>query len=107
MNGMRIMRGDQYHIDFDIRDEDGKVRPADVAEIEFVIDSIIKHYPDDADYDSEDGVYQVYLTQEETFSLRSKVVPCQLRIKFAGSADIVGVRLGCIEIVDSFSKAVL
>lgn len=103
----RIMRGDQYPLCFDIRDENGILRPESISEIEFVIDKLVKKYPDEADYDEEERVYRVFLTQEDTFSIHGRMVPCQVRIKFKGSSDVIGVRLGSVEMQDSLSKAVL
>lgn len=92
---MEMMRGNTYRVAVRVRDCAGRVVGGDgVAEVQFVLGGAEKFYRADgsgeAEWDAENGVYLVELSEEETFAMKG-VVKWQVRVKFDGG-EIKGSR---------------
>lgn len=104
---LKIMQGDQYAIVF-TGTQDGKPLDLSAVElIEFIVGGLRKVYPDEVTTD-EDGNFLFPLTQKETFAFKSAVQSIQVRVKFAGTDEVViGTSAESIRVRDAISKVVL
>lgn len=102
-----MMQGDQYIIPFELKSADGEKITADIVkEVEVFVGCIRKTLTDGGvSYDRDGGVFNIHITQKETFLL-SGDVEIQARCLFA-SGDVVGVSLGTVVLEKSASKVVL
>lgn len=102
-----MMQGDSYRVEFELLHEDKTpIPPAELAEIEVCIGGIRKLLSaGDIDFDENEGEYYVRLTQQETFRFRGDV-HVQARPRFL-SGDVIGLKLGTINVEESDSKVVL
>lgn len=76
-----------------------------VAEIEFAIGNLIKSYPGEVTYDTEQECFVFPLTQQETFAMENRV-EAQARVKLS-SGEVIGTRIGSIDIQKSITRTVL
>ena len=62
-----VKQGDAYALPVEIRANDEVLRVAEVETVEFYIGGLRKVYPGDVVYSEESGVFELPLTQQETF----------------------------------------
>ena len=104
-NAVTIMQGDQYGLTFYITDdEDAAIPPGTIDDIEIVFGQLTKRLSTGELY-FEGGRCIFPLTQDETFIVNYPQ-ETQVRVKFV-NGDVVGTRLGKINITESRSKEVL
>ena len=101
-----MMQGDEYYIPLSIEVEDTIVSPNTFDDLEFSFGKIRKTLKDgQIEYSEETGDFNIYLTQEETFTLK-KSEKMQIRCKFK-NGEVVGVDIGSYKVIQSTSKVVL
>lgn len=106
MQTVKMMAGDAFSLPIEIKTKSG-IAGADAFEsIEVCIGCLSKTTTDgEVTFDAENGVYNVALSQEETFRIRGKNL-VQVRVKFA-NGDVLGKEVGYLVIEGSLSKVVL
>lgn len=103
---MNIMQGDGYSIPLTVKMDNNALTDEDLLDLEVSIGPIRKSYAEDElYYDSEAGLWNVPITQQETQSLCGSML-MQVRVKML-NGDVVGTNLGRIDIQMSLSKEVL
>lgn len=100
------MTGDAYILPLEISFESGKATLADFLEIEVTVGSVRKTLSSgDITYDEESGDFDVRFTQEDTFKLKGKR-DVDVRLVLVNE-DVIGVKAGTLEHIESQSKQVL
>ncbi len=106
MQTVKMMAGDAFSLPIEIETESGNAGADTFESIEVCIGCLCKTTTDgEVTFDEENGVYNVALSQEETFRLRGENL-VQVRVKFANE-DVLGKEVGYLVIEGSLSKAVL
>ena len=100
-----IMQGDQYSLPFRISCRGQPMTSEELAGVEITIGTLCKATPDVA-FKSETGMWEMPLTQAETFALAAEPVPTQIRLLFP-DGSVVGDRFGPVTVVPSLSHKVL
>ena len=101
-----MMQGDQYKLPIELKHADGtSVSFEEIKDLEVFVGNTRKTLGNGISYVLPEGVFEVSLTQEETFRMigQTKV---QARVVFR-SGDVVGVNLGSINFEQATSKVVL
>lgn len=103
-----IKQGDAYSIPVTIQLNDAPVNVQNVEVIEFYIGGYRKLYPGDVTYSSEDGEFNVPITQEESLSWpEGESIVLDARVKFVGGT-VQGIEKQIqIGVVDAVSEVVL
>ena len=105
---MTIMRGDSYPIYIELLQDDTILIPEMVAEIEVCIgESMRKLYSrNEVMFDQSSGRWYIRLSQEETLAWTESAYNVIVRIKYANMdyPDVLGLKVGRINVVDTFSK---
>ncbi len=100
------MTGDAYILPLEISFESGKATLADFLEIEVTVGSVRKTLSSgDITYDEESGDFDVRFTQEDTFKLKGKR-DVDVRLMLVNE-DVIGVKAGNLEHIESQSKQVI
>ena len=86
-----MKQGNQFYLEFQIEDENGKLLDIkNVLKVQFNIGNLTKTYDGiNEDVTYENGVFKVWLTEEETFNFDSKV-KMDARILFKGDKKTIG-----------------
>ena len=108
---MTIMQGDSYPIYFDLK-QDGKVlTPVMVAEMEVCVgEGFSKLYSEGGVmFDEESRQWYIHPSQTETMALDVNTHSVIARIRYNGTTpeEVIGVKIGWIEVTDSISEAVI
>lgn len=103
---MAMMTGDAYVLPIEISFESGKATVEDFLEIEVTVGSVRKTLSSgDVTYDEETGEFNVRFTQEDTFKLKgNRDVDVRLVLV---NEDVIGIRAGTLEHIESQSKQVI
>lgn len=100
------MTGDAYNLPIEITFESGKATLEDFLEIEVTIGSVRKTLSSgDVTSDVETGDFIVRFTQEDTFKLKGKR-DVDVRVVLV-NGDVIGVKAGPLEHIESQSKQVI
>lgn len=78
---LRLQQGDQYAIPFPIFIGDVPASPDNVIGVRIQINDTLCEYPGTLTYDSESGVWQYPLTEEQTRSWATAKLPAQVGVK--------------------------
>lgn len=102
-----MMQGDQFRLPIELSYEsDGSpVTAEQVQDVEVCVGRVRKTMSDGVSFDSNTSRFYVYLTQNETFTMRNEVA-VQARILFK-SGDVLGIKLGIVVFDKSASREVL
>ena len=86
-----MKQGNQFYLEFQIEDENGELLDIkNVLKVQFNIGNLTKTYDGiNEDVTYENGVFKVWLTEEETFNFDSKV-KMDARILFKGDKKTIG-----------------
>ena len=86
-----MKQGNQFYLEFQIEDENGGLLDIkNVLKVQFNIGNLTKTYDGiNEDVTYENGVFKVWLTEEETFNFDSKV-KMDARILFKGDKKTIG-----------------
>ena len=104
MTGM--MQGDCYQIGVQILNNAGSlVTPAEVDDVEITAGHLRKTHKE-GQLRFHEGVWLFPLSQQESFSLPSGCVACQLRLRWM-NGSVEGVSLGHIHVEESITREVL
>ena len=108
---MTIMQGDSYPIYFDLK-QDGKVlTPEMVAEMEVCVgEGCSKLYSKGGVlYDEESRRWYIHPSQADTMGMEVKTHEVIVRIRYKGMIpeEVIGLRVGWIDVTDSISEAVI
>ena len=80
-----IKQGDALYLTAEITLEGEKVDVQDIETAEFRLGRLRKLYPGEVEYDGEEGLFRIPLSQEETLAFPpGTAVPADLRVKFNG-----------------------
>ena len=102
-----VKQGDAYALPVEIRANDEVLRVAEVATVEFYIGGLRKVYPGDVVYSEESGVFELPLTQQETFDWEANSsVELDIRIKYV-NGTVQGIVPKKVNVVDAISTEVL
>lgn len=85
---MALLQGSSYHLEFEITDIDGSTVTGDIVkEATFTLGNITKNN-EDIKFNVETNLWEVFLSEEETFSLNAQIVEWQARFLFVdGTID--------------------
>ena len=86
-----MKQGNQFYLEFQIEDENGKLLDIkNVLKVQFNIGNLTKTYDGTGkEVTYENGVFKVWLTEEETFNFDSKV-KMDARVLFKGDKKTIG-----------------
>lgn len=102
-----VKQGDAYSLPVEIRMNDEALRVADVETVEFYIGGLRKVYPGDVGYSEENGVFELPLTQQETFDWEAdSTVELDIRIKYVNGI-VQGIVPRKVNVIDAISTEVL
>lgn len=102
---MKIMQGDSYPIPVEVTQDGLVVTPDMVSEVEITIgDAVRKTYTSGGVF-FEENMWYFLLTQEETFTLEGETV--YLRLKYPGTNNVVGTRVGNLSVESIPQKEVI
>lgn len=82
MNVLTITQGNTESPTFRLKYDGQPITASDVKQLEFTFGTMVKKYPEDAEYDSELKAFRVNLSQKDTFALPTTTHRCQIRIRF-------------------------
>ena len=101
-----MMQGDQYRIPISLEENSIPITQDDIKDLEIFVGLYRKTLSKgDIEFDENESVFYVYVTQKETFSMLGDV-EVQARILYP-SGDVVGISLGTINFTKSTSRVVL
>lgn len=100
-----VMQGDQYYLPFKIKLDGEYIDVDNIELIEFVVGPLVKSFPEEVKYNSENEMFLFYLTEEETLKL-SGFPEIQIRIK-DNDGYVYGKKYGKIDIQYGLSKTIL
>ena len=102
-----MMQGDQYKLTIELKDADGTfVTREEVKDMEVFVGNTRKMLSNgEIEFEPNENVFHVSLSQKETFLMRGEV-SVQARVLFL-SGDVVGIDLGKINFAQATSKVVL
>lgn len=103
---MKIFQGDSYPIPVEIKQDDVPVTPALVDEIEITIGKDVRKTYTGGDVFYEGQMWYFLLRQEDTFALCGGY-DVLLRLKFPGSGDVVGAKVGKLSVEKADRKEVI
>lgn len=99
-----MMQGDSFRQPIKLtRADNTEITADELSFIEVFIGNIRKTSPE---ITFENGMFYVPLSQKETFRLKG-TVELQARIRFNGSEDVIGIKLGSLDVENSISKVVI
>ena len=103
-----MMQGDSYGLMIEITTPEGvTVTAEDVSDVEITVGCFSKTFSNgEINYDEDEGVWVVPLTQEETFKLPVGKVKAQVRVVW-DDGSVEGCPLGELRVHESISKEVL
>lgn len=108
---MKIMKGDSYPIYIELLQDNMPVSPEMVAEMEVCVgESLRKLYSqNEVLFDAGSSRWYIWPTQEETlaFSDGPNNVIVRIRYKMGGKQEVIGMPVGRINVVDTFSEEVI
>lgn len=103
---MTLIQGSTYVLDIQLlNDDDTPIDLSAVESAEFNFGSVVKNYPSDSVSPKSEGIFEVSLTQQDTFSLQDNIM-CQFRIKYA-DGQVKSTYPTTINIIESISKVEL
>lgn len=102
-----MMQGDQYRIPIALTTEDyAPITKDKIKDLEVFVGLFRKTLSEGGvEYDENEALFYVYVTQKETFAMRGDV-EIQARILYP-SGDVVGVSLGAVNFGTAISRVVL
>jgi hypothetical protein len=103
---MKILQGDSYPIPVEITQDDVPVTPELVEEVEITIGDRVRKTYTGGDVFYEDEMWYFMLSQEDTFSL-SGGYEVLLRLKYPGSGNVVGTKIGKLSVEKAQRKEVI
>lgn len=107
---MDIMRGDAYPVYVDLK-QDGKILTPDmISELEICVGTSLRKLYSDGGvrFDVDTSQWYIRLTQEETLRLPLGNLTVIGRIQYPEPKDdVIGIKLGTINVIDTNSRAVL
>lgn len=108
---MKIKQGDSYALDFNLKQDGVPIKPNMVDDIEICIGTTVrKTYAGGLlNFDSKSMKWYLRLSQEETFAMEEGTHEVEGRVKYKGVpfSDVIGVKLGTINVIASTSREVL
>lgn len=108
---MKIMRGDSYPIYIELLQDNTILAPEMVAEIEVCIgESMRKLYSrNEVMFDQSSGRWYIRPSQQETLAWTESAYNVIARVKYANMdlPEVLGMNVGRINVVDTFSKEVI
>lgn len=112
MGKITIGQGDALRLRCPVTKDGEEILIDNIEKVEFSFNEnnpIIKTYPGEVTYDDEDKVFEVPLTQEETFSFPgNSAIAADCRVKFIGDNNVRKCRRWIyVTVNESISKEVL
>ena len=103
---MKILQGDSYPIPVEIMQDGNIVTPEMVEEVEITIGADVRKTYSGGDVFYEDEIWYFLLTQADSFSL-SGGYDVVLRLKYPGSSNVVGTKIGKLSVEKADRKEVI
>ena len=103
---MKILQGDSYPIPVEILQDGDIVTPQMVEEVEITIGGDVRKTYTGGSIFYEDEVWYFLLGQEDSFSL-SGGYDVLLRLKYTGSGNVVGTKIGKLSVEKAERKEVI
>lgn len=100
---MFLYQGNTYKLPVKLTINGETVTNKDVKKVEFSLGKVVKTYPENVEF--KDEAFEVYLSQEETFSLEG-IPACQVRVLF-NDDSVKCTAINRISIMECISKVVL
>lgn len=108
---MTIMKGDSYPIYIELVQDNTTLTPEMVAELEVCVgESLRKLYTqNEVMFDKSSGHWYIWPTQEETLALNDGACFVIVRVKYKNEdlAEVKGMKVGVINVIDTFSEEVI
>ncbi len=87
-----IKQGDEYAIPVILELNGTALQGSDCQKVEFKLENIRKEYPEEVEYDSDEGCFLLPLYQQETLKLRpDRAAELDIRVKLTGGS-VIGVK---------------
>lgn len=103
---MDIRQGDAYSLAVTLTDEDGTtLTPNDVSKVEISIGNLTKTFPGEVEYDSENGLFRMFITETDSHSMRG-ILPTLVRVLFP-TGYVSSATFGYVYAVASVSNTIL
>lgn len=104
---MGIKQGDQYLIPISITSDGEPLDIENVEIVEIALGNLIKKYPTEISYDSEEEIFMFPVLQTETFAFRSGLIKMDVRVKFTNGTVIGLPQIQTIPVPSALSGEVL
>lgn len=102
-----MMQGDAYSIPIEVKMQDRYLEDKDIEDMEVLLGLVRKTFKSgEITYDRDLQKFMFPLSQEDTFRLKGKKQPVQIRIK-TPTGEVMGMRLNDLTIDFSDSREVL
>ena len=103
---MKILQGDSYPIPVEIMQDGAIVTPEMVEEVEITIGTEVRKTYSSGEIFYEDEVWYFLLGQADSFSL-SGGYDVVLRLKYPGSGNVIGAKIGKLSVEKASRKEVI
>ena len=103
---MRILQGDSYPIPVEITQDGASITPEVIEEIEITSGNTVRKTYTGGGVFFAEGMWYFLLSQEDTFSL-SGGYDVLLRIKYPGTGNVVGTKIGKLSVEKAQHKEVI
>ena len=102
-----MMQGDQFRLPIELyyATDNSPITASQVKDVEVCVGRVCKNMSNGVTFDDSTNIFYMYLSQEETFTLRNEV-SIQARVLF-NSGDVLGIKLGTVTFDKSMSREVL
>ena len=104
---IKIKQGDAYRIPVSVSVGDKLLSIDDVSAVEFMLGNVRKLYPGEVEFDAATNMFNIPLTQSESFAFPIGGLSLDIRVKFVGG-EVQGLErpIG-IPVVDAAREAVI
>lgn len=103
---MTLIQGSTYVLNIQLlNDDDTPIDLTAVEAVEFSFGSIVKNYPSDSVSSKTEGIFEVSLTQQDTFALQNNIL-CQFRVKYT-DGQVKSTYPTTMNVIESVSRVEL
>lgn len=103
---MTLIQGSTYVLNIQLlNDDDTPIDLTAVEAVEFNFGSIVKNYPSDSVSSKIEGIFEVSLTQQDTFALQDNIL-CQFRVKYT-DGQVKSTYPTTMNVIESVSRVEL
>lgn len=103
---MDIRQGDAYTWEVTLTDEnETPLTPDNVSKVEISIGNLTKTFPGEVEYDAENGLFRMFITETDSHSMRG-ILPTLVRVLFP-TGYVSSATFGYVYAVASVSDTIL